>query len=64
MPEEKKKKEVEVGVNWSDLENRVTKLRGEMTKTLKITKEKLEDAAKKSGLPVTFKLNVQIQFDE
>ena len=55
---------MEVNINWSEFEGRISRLRGDMTKILKVTKEKLEDAAKKSGLPMAFKLKVELVFDD
>lgn len=56
--------EVQVSVNFNELETRVNRLRGRMTTILNKTKEKLEEAAEQSGLPVTFNVDCKIAFPE
>lgn len=57
-------KEVNVSVNFNELESRVNRLRGKMTTILNTTKQKLEEAASESGLPVSFRVDCKIAFPE
>ena len=58
------KEAVEVNVNFNELQERVNTFRASLTKSLHKTKEKLEAAAKASGLPVTIELTVKMKFGE
>jgi len=56
--------EVQVNADFAELQNRTNKLRHHAEAILHTTKVKLEQAAKESGLPVTFILTAGIKFPE
>lgn len=56
--------EVQVTADFAELQKRTNTLRHRAESILHKTKEKLEQAAKESGLPVIFTLEAGIKFPE
>ena len=56
--------EVDVSVDFAELQNRANKLRHRAEGIIIKAKEQLESAAKESGLPVSFVLSVAMKFPQ